>query len=271
MDKETLSNYGWIVICVLVLAVMLALATPFGTFVADAVKSTTQGLFDVNKNALNSTGLINIDGQEFESCAHDYEVTTTGDCSVGQITTTQTCKLCGKTSTETVQATHKFDNASDMNCNVCNTSFTAYVFDPVDYDGKMGTTISTDANVVIPETFEYNGVQYKVKEICSDAFNENRRNGVGSSHAVSIVIPNSVTDIRGGGIAHVKTLKELYIPVSVTYFHGSTFYGCTALETVHYGGTIAQWNSIPKSSSWNGKWKNVSVICTDGTIAVSYS
>ena len=26
MDKETLSNYGWIVICVLVLAVMLALA-----------------------------------------------------------------------------------------------------------------------------------------------------------------------------------------------------------------------------------------------------
>lgn len=63
MDKETLSNYGWIVICVLVLAVMIALATPFGTFVADAIKSTTQGLFDVNQNALNSTGLINIDGQ----------------------------------------------------------------------------------------------------------------------------------------------------------------------------------------------------------------
>ena len=65
MDKETLSNYGWIVICVLVLAVMIALATPFGTFVADAVKSTTQGLFDVNQNALNSTGLINIGDQSF--------------------------------------------------------------------------------------------------------------------------------------------------------------------------------------------------------------
>lgn len=65
MDKETLSNYGWIVICVLVLAVMIALATPFGTFVADAIKSTTQGLFDVNQNALNSTGLINIGDQSF--------------------------------------------------------------------------------------------------------------------------------------------------------------------------------------------------------------
>ena len=43
MDKETLSNYGWIVICVLVLAVMLALATPFGTFIADGFKATYTG------------------------------------------------------------------------------------------------------------------------------------------------------------------------------------------------------------------------------------
>lgn len=67
MDKETLSNYGWIVICVLVLAVMLALATPFGGFISTAIKSTTQGLFDVNKNALNSTGLINVGDQSFDS------------------------------------------------------------------------------------------------------------------------------------------------------------------------------------------------------------
>ena len=65
MDKETLSNYGWIVICVLVLAVMIALATPFGSYISTAVKSTTQGLFDTNKNALNSTGLINIGDQSF--------------------------------------------------------------------------------------------------------------------------------------------------------------------------------------------------------------
>ena len=56
MDKETLSNYGWIVICVLVLAVMIALATPFGDFVADAIKSTSQGLFDTSQNAMDSLG-----------------------------------------------------------------------------------------------------------------------------------------------------------------------------------------------------------------------
>ena len=55
MDKETLSNYGWIVICVLVLAVMIALATPFGNFISDAIWSTANGLFSTNNNALDST------------------------------------------------------------------------------------------------------------------------------------------------------------------------------------------------------------------------
>jgi len=54
MDKETLSNYGWIVICVLVLAVMLALATPFGTFIADGFKATYTGLFQTGDNAMDT-------------------------------------------------------------------------------------------------------------------------------------------------------------------------------------------------------------------------
>lgn len=129
MDKETLSNYGWIVICVLVLAVMIALATPFGTFVADAVKSTTQGLFDVNQNALNSTGLINIDGQEFDSCDHDYEVTTTANCTTAG-TTTYTCKLCNKSYSEETPAQHKVTNGT---CEYCGIALRTITLDGVDY------------------------------------------------------------------------------------------------------------------------------------------
>ncbi len=61
MDKETLSNYGWVVICVLVLVVMIALATPFGKYIANAVKATTESLFTVSQKALN-TGLANAGG-----------------------------------------------------------------------------------------------------------------------------------------------------------------------------------------------------------------
>jgi len=87
MDKETLSNYGWIVICVLVLAVMIALATPFGQFVADAVKSTTQGLFDVNKNALNAAGVpgLSIADQEFDTPGNRPTIPEGGTYTTGYI------------------------------------------------------------------------------------------------------------------------------------------------------------------------------------------
>ena len=44
MDKETLSNYGWIVICVIVLAVMISLAAPFAETIRDAVVGTINDL-----------------------------------------------------------------------------------------------------------------------------------------------------------------------------------------------------------------------------------
>ena len=83
MDKETLSNYGWIVICVLVLAVMLALATPFGTFVAGAVKSTTAGLFGVNQNALGAAG-IEIGDQAFADTNGGSETETNTPVKFGE-------------------------------------------------------------------------------------------------------------------------------------------------------------------------------------------
>ncbi len=86
MDKETLSNYGWIVICVLVLAVMIALAGPFGNFVADAVKSTTQGLFDVNQNALDAAGVpgLTVEDQEFIDTNGGAHAETTIPLKFGQ-------------------------------------------------------------------------------------------------------------------------------------------------------------------------------------------
>ena len=57
MDKETLSNYGWIVICVLVLAVMIALATPFGSYISEGTQSTVEGLFATQQSALEVVGI----------------------------------------------------------------------------------------------------------------------------------------------------------------------------------------------------------------------
>lgn len=67
MDKNTLSNYGWIVIAVLVLAVMIALATPFGNFIADGFKATYMGFDYTSDNAMN-TALNSVGVKTPESC-----------------------------------------------------------------------------------------------------------------------------------------------------------------------------------------------------------
>ena len=65
MDKQTLSNYGWVVICILVLVVMIALATPFGSFIADGIKSTSKGFFGAKKEAMEAAGM-QVEDQDFE-------------------------------------------------------------------------------------------------------------------------------------------------------------------------------------------------------------
>lgn len=53
MDKETLSNYGWVVICIIVLVIMIALATPFGNYIKDAVKAATESFGGIAEDSLN--------------------------------------------------------------------------------------------------------------------------------------------------------------------------------------------------------------------------
>lgn len=54
MDKETLSHYGWIVVLILILVCLLAMATPFGGFIADGFKATYTGFGQTGENAIKT-------------------------------------------------------------------------------------------------------------------------------------------------------------------------------------------------------------------------
>ena len=60
MDKSTLSNYGWIVIVTLVLAVMLALATPFGSYIGKGASNVIKTFVQSSDKAIDED---NIDTQ----------------------------------------------------------------------------------------------------------------------------------------------------------------------------------------------------------------
>ena len=100
--------------------------------------------------------------------------------------------------------------------------------------------------VEIPETVSYNGVDYQVVGIDTNAFaNQSGMTSVtlpnsllylsgfrGCSGLTSIVIPNSVIYIDSGTFEYCSALSSVSIGNSVTHIYGGAFYGCTALTSI---------------------------------------
>lgn len=213
MDKETLSNYGWIVICVLVLAVMIALATPFGGYISTAVKSTTQGLFDTNKNALNSTGLINIGDQSFSDGTDTSASTLIPDGAKYTIKATNTV-LEGN-------GTNKFPDTPATN--------DTYEEGDYKYTYNKGGNYGIEWSVEVKDTSKtsygeiLSGIAGKpITNMCSTFADC-------TSLTTAPEIPSSVTNMRGT-FSRCPLTTAPVIPSGVTNMLG-TFYYCTALTT----------------------------------------
>jgi hypothetical protein len=100
---------------------------------------------------------------------------------------------------------------------------------------KKGETPSGD--VVIPGTFTYKGVKYKVIDIDHHAFENN-------TEVTSVTIPSTVKTISDEAFLNCTKLKSVTISkkAELSSIGGHAFYGCTALkeiyinaETVGYG------------------------------------
>ena len=88
----------------------------------------------------------------------------------------------------------------------------------------------------------------------------------------------SATKISNAAFIQCFELTSITIPNSVTSIGDYTFAGCSNLNTVNYGGTIAQWNDIEKGTSWCGYYDDEEgenykipatyVQCSDGQVAL---
>ncbi len=104
---------------------------------------------------------------------------------------------------------------------------------------QLGYTHSEGVNLVIPETFEADGINYKVTAIGNSAFTND-------FNLPSVEIPASVTSIGEGAFSY-----------------------CSALTSITYNGTQEQWNAISKGAEWDDYTGEYTVYCTDGNITKS--
>ena len=237
MDKETLSNYGWIVVLVLILAVMMALATPFGSFVSTAIKDVTGGFWDVNSASLNAVGLdtgdIGFDGDP-ASCGieghyigddkgeHGIPVE---DCASGH---TYTCECDGwivpNDGTYTMKSGATYTAGQELPCGYNAVSGDVYVDKYYTYSclgSCWRVRVLDKTKTSYGEIYE--SIANKPIEMMDNTFKDCE------SLIVSPVIPSRVTDMSHTFENCTSLTTAPIIPSRVTQMY-QTFYKCTSLK-----------------------------------------
>lgn len=280
MDKSTLSNYGWIVIAVLVLAVMIALATPFGTYIKSGVESTTAGLFDTSEKAMNVVGMSAGNGS-FESGSGETETVVAGATTKdGTFLTWDELKLAENGTKYGYNASAITDTSiGDGAFEECE-SFTSIVL-PINlktignnsFNWAVGFQNISISHCVELTTIGNNAFNYcyyiknidisnctKLTTIGINTFNCcNSLTGITMPNSVttiedgafgncvsltSITIPNNVTTIGNDAFGNCTSLTSVTMPNNVTTIENNAFSICTSLTTVNYTGTAEEWSAI---------------------------
>lgn len=91
-----------------------------------------------------------------------------------------------------------------------------------------------------------------------------------ASNLKSVVLPNSVKEIRFAAFYNCENLESVTIPVGVTSIGSEVFGGCTSLKAVYFKGTCEEWSDINVSSSCNISDKEIEVICLDGVTYIPF-
>lgn len=86
-------------------------------------------------------------------------------------------------------------------------------------------------DVVIPETFEHNGITYTVTSVDQRAF-------YSCTDLTSIVLPATITNIEDNAFYGCTALKKVVLPSRLTMLKDATFQNCSALEDITLPSTL---------------------------------
>lgn len=226
MDKQTLSNYGWLTIVTLILAVMLALATPFGAYIGDAVVSVANGFVGASNEAIDEDNIA-VNEDKWDS-KFDYSMLENNS----------------NTKYECDDYSHQFDGIDDMTCNLCGKEFVngyaIFEWDRIGYDGSP--------DLRIKKTYHEDGVDYKLTDLSSSFKNNSKIKNVWVPNTINTLFDSTFSSStietivfeENATLKELKStfymcqnLKSIVIPNSVKS-SSYTFYGCSSLTSVSF-------------------------------------
>ena len=85
---------------------------------------------------------------------------------------------------------------------------------------------------------------------------------------MSITLPDSVTYVDIYAFVGCSSMKDINIPVGLREVAYAVLNDCVSLESIRYGGTMAQWaEEVTFANVWNQNTGNYTVFCIDGEVS----
>lgn len=228
MDKETLTGYGWVVICSIILAIMIALATPFGGYMTTVTKNTVDGLLSMEEKQVEPPVVPLNKTYTLEEIEEDELLYAIGETKPEYVVAkynddyTAVVIFANGEDSDGIVATYSPWNygASPLAAHQNTLQQVVYKEGIVHTGGAEASSYLFGGNPIInrvslPHTLKHIG--YKVFYNCKDL--------------TEIIIPEGVTDIEGWAFANTK-IQNITIPNNVTKISYATFNGCTQLSKV---------------------------------------
>ena len=132
-----------------------------------------------------------------------------------------------------------------------------------------------DENVVIPETFEYDGTTYTITATGANAFFSEYGD---YDDILTLTIPETVTTIGDHAFAKMKTLEVIRLPQGLKEIASDTFTNCISLEEINFPEGLETLNEFAccnctslKSISFGSKIKHIQYQAFDATCLQSIS
>ena len=263
MDRKSFASWGLIVVAIIVLAIMIAFATPFGRFISNEVtstlisfKGTTSAALSGDDNSENN-GVASYTVELITDIPGAGTVEFTGDGHSGTRLRLQGEQILAFVAT-------------------CNTSYQFlgwYVGDTlISEDAVFTTGYAVNGNVTIEARF--------IRTYTDLTVTADNRTKVGyeGTAGENLVILETFQDVDGTwykviaigseAFADCSNLTSVTVPDSVESIDDSAFDGCSGLESIAFNGTVVQWNAVAKDTGWHGDASASYVQCSNGKVCI---
>ena len=269
MDKNSLSEWGWIVIIIIILSILIAFATPFGKFIVTSIQNTVDHFYQTTQDAfdavipLKQPKNLNVKNEvlSFDPVAgatgYTIKVGNRESFSVDSTTVGISDELIGVEG-EVVIFVNAFDDkkaspkaeyiylvpglyASGSNHTDLITPWSELVAGGIVHVSQGTVYTNLDKDEYINHSSDaLNGDLVipsggEITSIADDAFSC-------CDKLTSVVIQNGVTHIGYEAFAYID-MQSIRIADSVIYIEEDAFY-YTEIENVYYDGTLEQWCQI---------------------------